>query len=839
MPETIRATNERLRSRPWRDEFVYAFVIGNFLIVPDSAARAEVRLGATAIDTLHRATAALRGQEITLLTLVLALLGLGLFASVVLLRLRRVADHAETNARDEISSLQADVDRLKALLLSETQILVTWAPNAEHPEILGDVDILAPGNIPERVLAFGTWLEAISARRLEQAVDNLRHNGRGFVLAFTTRAGRPIEAEGRAIGGRAVLRLRDVSGIEQELLDLATRHDQLLNEVETMKALCESLPAPVWVRDNVGQLVFVNSAYARAVEANDAADAVARRLELLDQPARADVARARLAGETFIGRLPAIAAGARHIFEVIDALGGAGSSGIAIDRTEVEAMRAELARMIEAHRRVLDQLATGVAVFNVDRKLTFYNTAFRSLFELDAGFLDQTPTDAAVLDTLRSKRKLPEEHDFRQWRQQLYEAYRAFEPKEHMWHLPDGRTLRVVTTPNPEGGVTYLYDDVTERLEMYRRYDALIKVQSETLDHLAEAVAVFGSDGRIRLHNPAFQRMWKLSHDALDQRPHVEAVTAWCQALHDSNAVWRSLRASVTAIDNREPISARIERRDGAVLDLTTMPLPDGATLVTFKDRTDTVNVERALRERNEALEAADSIKIDFVHHVSYELRSPLTNIIGFANLLGDPTFGSLTQKQGEYLSYITASTNALLALINNILDLATIDAGAMTLNLGDVDIRASMEAAAEGVQDRLVKNRIRLDIRTSVNIGTFTADERRVRQILFNLLSNAVGFSPAGETVTLLAERRADAVIFSVNDHGPGIPPEAKDKVFDWFETDSKGSQHRGPGLGLSLVRSFVELHGGTVTIDSAYGQGTTVTCVFPLEHVAKQTAA
>ena len=88
-----------------------------------------------------------------------------------------------------------------------------------------------------------------------------------------------------------------------------------------------------------------------------------------------------------------------------------------------------------------------------------------------------------------------------------------------------------------------------------RRYDALIKVQSETLDHLAEAVAVFGSDGRVRLHNPAFQRMWKLSQDALEQRPHVEAVTAWCQALHDDNAVWRNLRAPVTAIDNREPSS--------------------------------------------------------------------------------------------------------------------------------------------------------------------------------------------------------------------------------------------------------------------------------------------
>ncbi len=398
---------------------------------------------------------------------------------------------------------------------------------------------------------------------------------------------------------------------------------------------------------------------------------------------------------------------------------------------------------------------------------------------------------------------------------------------------------RVVTTPNPEGGVTYLYDDVTERLDMYRRYDALIKVQTETLDHLAEAVAVFGSDGRVRLHNPAFQRMWKLSHDALDQRPHVEAVTAWCQALHDDNSVWRNLRAAVTAIDNREPLTARIERRDGSVLDVATMPLPDGATLVTFQDRTDTVNVERALRERNEALEAADAIKIDFVHHVSYELRSPLTNIIGFANLLGDPAFGALTQKQGEYLGYITASTNALLALINNILDLATIDAGAMTLNLGEVDIRASMEEAVEGVQDRLVKNRIVLDIRAPADIGTFMADERRLRQILFNLLSNAVGFSPAGETVSLMAERRPNAVVFSVTDRGPGISPEAKDKVFDWFETDSKGSQHRGPGLGLSLVRSFVELHGGTVTIDSAPAQGTIVTCIFPVQHIAKQTAA
>jgi signal transduction histidine kinase len=286
-------------------------------------------------------------------------------------------------------------------------------------------------------------------------------------------------------------------------------------------------------------------------------------------------------------------------------------------------------------------------------------------------------------------------------------------------------------------------------------------------------------------------------------------------------------------------MARRIERRDGSVVDCATVPLPDGATLVTFHDVTDTVNVERALRERNDALEAADNLKSDFVHHVSYELRSPLTNIIGFAQLLNEPATGALTDKQREYLGYITASSAALLAIINDILDLATIDAGAMTLNLAPVDIRATMEAAAEGVRDRLAEDDLTLDIRAAAGIGSFTGDERRIRQILYNLLSNAIGFSPKGETITLAADRRSDAVRFSVTDRGSGIPAEIMDRVFDRFETHTSGSRHRGTGLGLSIVRSFVELHGGTVTIDTAVGRGTTVTCVFPLEHAATRAAA
>jgi signal transduction histidine kinase len=320
----------------------------------------------------------------------------------------------------------------------------------------------------------------------------------------------------------------------------------------------------------------------------------------------------------------------------------------------------------------------------------------------------------------------------------------------------------------------------------------------------------------------------------LGERPHIEAVIGLCRPLHGDDPLWTALRSAITGLERREPMVGRLDRSDGSVVECATLPLPDGATLVTFQDITDTVNVERALRERAEALEAADKLKSDFVHHVSYELRSPLTNIIGFAQLLDDTATGPLTEKQHEYLDYITTSSAALLAIINDILDLATIDAGAMTLDLGPVDIRKAMEAAAEGIKDRLVESNITLDIRAGADVGTLNADERRLRQVLYNLLSNAIGFSPAGGTVTLSAERSNGSVVFSVTDSGPGIPPDLQERVFGRFETHTVGSRHRGVGLGLSIVRSLVELHGGTVRLQSETGHGTNVVCAFPLERAA-----
>jgi signal transduction histidine kinase len=831
-------------ARPQRGRFLAAGVIaaGLFsaltIVWPVPAGAQQELMGALQEFALN----AYRNIDRHEVAFLVPMLGLVLFAAVtavLFVRTRIRSAHLEGAARDEIAALRDRLDRAHALILSERQVLVDWPAASDQPNIEGDPEILGV-TAPHRALAFGSWLDAGKAAEMEHAVEALRARGEAFAMTLTTLAGQPIEAQGRAIGGRAVLRLKDANAVTRDLVALQTRHEKLLTEIASLRTLIETLPSPAWTRDAVGRLTFVNSAYTRAVEAKDATDAVERNLELLDRSARESIAYARSnGGGAYAGRLPAIVAGARRSFDVLEIRTNTGSAGLGIDVTEAETMRSALARLVDAHRRTLDQLSTGVAMFDADQKLTFYNAAYRALWDLDVAWLDQRPTDSAIIDELRVARKLPEQQNFREWRTQLREAYRAIEANEQVWHLPDGRTLRVVTTPNPDGGVTYLFHDVTERLDLERRFEELIRVQGETLDNLAEGVAVFSSDGRLRLHNSAFAKMWKLTPQLLAERPHIETITRFCQPLHGDDPVWQSLREAVTAIDSRQALSERLERRDGSVVDCTTVPLPAGATLVTFHDVTDSVNVERALRERNEALEDSDRVKVSFVHHVSYELRSPLTNIIGFVHLLADPATGPLAAKQREYLDYITVSSNTLLALINNILDLATIDAGRMQLNLGSVDIRETMQAAAEGVQDRLVSAGITLDIRAPADIGSFVADGRRVRQILFNLLANAVSFSPGGATVTLLAARRGDEVAFSVSDKGPGIPPDLLEKVFNWFETHSLGSQHRGPGIGLSLVRSFVELHGGTVTIASVVGQGTTVTCAFPTVAAARTLSA
>ncbi len=808
------------------------------------AAVLAILSGSSALADPASSSALVDGLTLAQIVMMVALVGTVSFAVISVIALIRARNRAETeNAalRVEIGDLRAGADRAEALVNEEDQRLVAWAAPGEPPLIAGNLPASAGAPNDRAVfVAFGTWLQPESASHLDHLIARMRENGEPFTQVVTSKNGHLIEVRGRTVGGSAVARFRDLSGDRLALVKMQASHDHLVAEVETMRAMLAAAPMPIWLRDASGALVWVNAAYAAAVEATDAAEAVAHGLELLDSTARQMIATTHAENPVFAQRLPAIVAGTRRIFDVADIASTDGSAAIATDVTEAESAQAALRREISFHARTLDQLRTAVAIFGPDQRLKSCNAAYRALFGLDAAFLDSAPDEAAVLDRLRAGRKLPEQADFRRWRTDLLSAYRSPESKEHWWHLPDGQTLRVIANPHPQGGMTWIYENVTEQLDLESRYNALVSVQGETLDHLSEGVAVFGSDGRLRLYNPSFAAIWSLDPALFETAPHVSDIVAACRRPNDDETMWRRFTASVAGLDeNRSSISGRMEHVDGRVIDYATVPLPDGQTMVTFVDVSATVQVERALVERNEALETANSLKNAFIHHVSYELRSPLTNIIGFSQLLSDEQIGPLNEKQREYVGYISSSSATLLAIVNDILDLTTIDAGIMELDLDEVDTAETIASAVDAMHDRVSDAEVRVETHVAPDAARFIADGKRVQQILYNLLANAVGFSRRGDLVVISAERVDDMIEFAISDQGPGIPRDFIGNAFDRFASMPRGSGRGGVGLGLSIVRSFVVLHGGTVEIESEEGVGSTVKVRLPIRPTISAVAA
>ena len=769
----------------------------------------------------------------------LAILLLMLFATITaVLHLlgRRIWTRRVRELEMELARTNAKLDRAALILRSESQIVVSWdRPDAE-PTVEGEFALVADAPQWRRILSYAAWLEPSVAARVEEATERLLKRGEAFSTAVVSLRGRHLEIDGRPVSGSAVMRIRDVSGDRLQLAQLREKFGDADGALQALRLALECAGTPAWMRDAQGRVIWCNTPYALAVEASDEKAAVETASELFDPALRREAMTAIKEAGFWKRRAGAVVGGERRTFEAAETRAALGSAGVAVDVSEIAALRAEMERNEDDYSRMIDRLSTAVAIFDKSKRLTFYNAAYRQIWSLEPAFLDQRPTDAEILDRLRGMRQLPEQADFREWKAPQMTAYHAIEPSETVWHLPDGRALRVVISPNPKGGVTYLYDDATQSFALASQVNAITRVQGETLDALKEGVAVFGADGRMKLFNPVFVEMWRLDAVKLRDRPHIDEIAHACKPLCEDTALWDELRAMVVSLpEHRESRAVRIPRTDGLTLDCATLPLPDGATLLTSLDVTASANVERALTERNQALVEAEKLRNDFVNHVSYELRTPLTNIIGFTQLLAAGAVGPLNPKQLEYAGFITNSSHALLAIIDDILDLASIDAGALELRLEVVDVAEAMKAAAAGVQDRLTEAAIELRIVATDGVGSFRADGRRVRQVLFNLLSNAINYSEPGQTVSLAAMRRGAEIVFKVSDRGRGIPPEMVDRVFDRFATFPNGSRQRGPGLGLSIVRAMVELHKGRVLIDTAPNEGTTVTCIFPVDPSAQ----
>ena len=563
---------------------------------------------------------------------------------------------------------------------------------------------------------------------LRDRMAALRANGAGFEADLVTRGGdRVLTVSGERI-------ISETTGADVDVLWFEDTSERDLNARRRLfETALSILPMPIWTRGANLEMAHRNPAATALVGGEDPSEPIARRALSTNRPQS--------------GSVHMVVAGDRRLFEFSEApmLEEVGTVGWALDVTALEATQSDLARLVAAHEEVLEELSTAIAIFGPDKRLGYFNTAFTRLWKVETELLRDEPTVSEFLNLLRERRRLPEQADFAAFRDQWNAMFTGLiAARQKLMFLPDETTLRMVAAAHPNGGLLLTFEDVTDRLVLERSFNILSAVQRETIDNLNDALAVFGSDGRLKLLNPRFGALWSLPTDLSEGDPHVSEVLELMRpSLADSDG-WASFRDDFAqSLASRTGDTGRVERLDGSVLDYAMMPLSDGATLVQYWDVTDSILIQRALSERAEALEQADRLKSEFIANVSYELRTPLNAIIGFSELLKMQIVGPMNARQLDYAESLIASSTRLVTLVNDILDLASIEAGYLEIDPQQVDVETLFEELMTLARKRSRSRNIVLESSVAPDSTMVTADPVRLKQALFNLVSNALQFTP------------------------------------------------------------------------------------------------
>lgn len=602
--------------------------------------------------------------------------------------------------------------------------------------------------------------------------------------------------------------------------------ETLKRDVRDLSTIINTVEHPIWKRDGQSRIVYCNVAFSEIAEEISEDSAHVEELELF-QGHRALAQKALASGEPQHVRRHIILHGKRLLFDIheVPFTSEGITVGYALNVSELEVAQEEIQRHISALRDLLESSTAAMAIYGKDGRLKYYNFAFTSLWKLDEHFLAPEPAYGEILEALREKRKLPEHANFLAFKQAQLKLFTTLiEPDESFYYLPDGKILRAIAIPHALGGILFVYEDVTDRVALERSYNTLIAVQRETLDHLHEGVAVFNEDGRLRLCNPMFHKLWHLQEDFTSTEPHVRDWLDKSQDLFISDNWPEFSQHLVARFQQRQFMAMRFDRADSSVIDCACVPLPDGATLITFIDVTDSTLLERSLRERNEALEAADRVKTEFLANMSYELRSPLTSISGFAEMLSKSYIGPLNATQAEYVDHIFESSQHLSQLISAIIDLATIEAGYMQLNMAAFDLAAAIEQVRSLSVQGLKSQGLALACHNEADLPHLYGDEMRVKQILLNLITTLAKYAKSGSEISVTTralEDGATAIIVQSTSRN-GV-----DHISQWF--DGSGSGYGASELGLTLVRRFVGLHGGTITAAPLDDNAIAITATFP----------
>ncbi len=652
---------------------------------------------------------------------------------------------------------------------------------------------------------------AIEIRSAQRHGNPTRH-------LLRTPDGHPYEVWARPVGGQFCLSFHDGSFLEQEFArpDGPRLQDADPHALALLRTLLGRSSLLVWQRSEADGALWADGrieSEAGSVQARQAAEMLGR--------GAPNAAAGTVPSEPISERRLEIAAERGAVaLQVVEVRGADGVlSGFAVDAKQAAAAERTLTRFIQTMTETFAHLNVGLAIFDQNQTLALFNPALVNMWQLEPAWLARRPALREILDSLRSTRRIPDLRDYHGFRSRLLSLFDDPDTADYedLWNLADGSTLRVLGRPHPHGSLALIFDDVTERMRLEQRNRNMDDLITSTLDRLHEGLAVFAPDGRLQFVNRAFHEIWDVNEAQIRLGTHVRDVADLFSRLCVDAAIWDRAVTYATGEANRQIWTGRVSLGSGRVLAARFAPMPDGSTLAGFTDVTDSERVATALKERNEALEAAEQLRAAVLDQISHRLRTPLNTVFGFGELLANPNFGALNEKQGEFLSGILEAGAQLLDTISEVTELASLQLDPLDGEEDEAGIDKALVLTRSLLEKRAAESQVTLVLDDAEPIGPIRCSPLRLRQIVFNLVADAIHRCPARGTVTLSAAPEGPlAAIRVVETADPAHVGSSA-----WFEANA---------LTLSLVKRLVSSEHGTIDVELSAPSGTfSVTCRFP----------
>ena len=603
--------------------------------------------------------------------------------------------------------------------------------------------------------------------------------------------------------------------------------------VADLKSALDGIPIPIWKREENLKISYCNKAYAEALNMPQE-KIIKNNLPLIQGTlfgqghSLAENAR-KCRRDQSIAQFSVIK-GSRKKLEVHENHISRGNLvGYALDVTAENALCDDLDRAIASNYEVLENLSTAIAVFGENTRLAFFNSAYQKLMKLEAGWLHSNPTYAEVLDERRNNRQLPEHADFQAFKKSQMAMFTSVtSPVQELIHLPSGKTLRMLVAPYPFGGLLFVFEDVTDSLTLQRKNNTLLAVHKETIDHLHEGVAVYGSDNRLKIVNNTMMKIWNTdTKDTSDMKGiHLSETLEYMKDRLDYGDDWEEYRVStISNLTDRIAKTGRLVLKGNTTILFSYIPLPDGAHMLSYTDITDTCVVEKAIKEKEQAIQEAHKLRHDFISGISIELKGPINSLMGFSGLLSKEYYGSLNDKQKEYCSHIFSSSHQLYQLINNMLEMILMDIDSASLDLSEFHLEDAINEVVSTVETRSQEKGIVIARYTEEDKIQFVGDRKRIKQCLFNILTNIVHINQSSRQISVRTVSDQDNLRIIIKDDGKIDGGKLRKESAG--TCIHKISEHNAASM--PIVKSLIEMHGGTLKSDVDSNGFSYIMCTFP----------